>query len=210
MDEEPGLEPISYLVARQEQEPCEIVVLSLASTGQPAADPFLSYLHGNCLGALALDQDARAAEHRKNLAVRHLRTIGCKASGFISAEDLVRAVRSETGDHNYDQVILAAGRQPGTWLARVLRRDPVHRLRRRWGRRLIAFPLGLDAPRPMPSSWYGSHTVCIRPADGSARSIRTIRSVDQCRASGQCAGIRTRRSRSGRGVRCGRPGPVLS
>ena len=174
VDEEPGLEPISYLVARQEQEPCEIVVLPLAGTGQPAADPFLSYLHhGNCLGARALDQDATAAEHRKNLAVRHLRTIGCKASGFISAEDLVRAVRSETGDHNYDQVILATGRQAGTRLARVLRRDPVHRLRRRRGRRLIAFPLGLDAPRPMPSFRYGSHTVCMRPADGSARSIRT-------------------------------------
>ena len=151
VDEELGLEPINYLVARQEQEPREIVVLSLAGTGQAAVDPFLSYLHGNCLGALALDQDARAAEHRKNLAVRHLRTIGCKASGFISAEDLVRAVRSETGDHNYDQVILATGRQVGTWLARVLRRDPIHRLRRRWGARLIAFPLGLDAPHPMPS-----------------------------------------------------------
>jgi len=80
-----------------------------------------------------------------------LRTIGCKASGFISAEDLVRAVRSETGDHNYAHVILATGRQVGTWLARVLRRDPIHRLRRRWGARLIAFPLGLDAPHPMPS-----------------------------------------------------------
>jgi hypothetical protein len=42
VDEEPGLEPISYLVARQEQKPCEIVVLSLAGTGQPAVDPFLS------------------------------------------------------------------------------------------------------------------------------------------------------------------------
>ena len=151
VDEELGLEPINYLVARQEQEPCEIVVLSLAGTGQPAADPFLSYLHGNCLGALALDQDATAAEHRKNLAVRHLRPIGCKASGFISTDDLVRAVRSETGDHNYDQVILATGRQAGTWLARVRRRDPIHRLRRRWGRRLVAFPLGPDAPHPMPS-----------------------------------------------------------
>jgi hypothetical protein len=85
-------------------------VLSLAGKGQPPADPFLSYFHGNCLGALALDQEARAAEHRKNLAMRHLRTIGCKANGFISAEDLVPAGRSETGAHNYDQVILATGR----------------------------------------------------------------------------------------------------
>jgi hypothetical protein len=30
VDEELGLEPINYLVARQEQKPCEIVVLSLA------------------------------------------------------------------------------------------------------------------------------------------------------------------------------------
>ena len=76
VDEELGLEPINYLVAWQEQEPCVIVVLSLAGTGQPPVDPFLSYLHGSCLGALALDQDARAAEHRRNLAMRHLRTIG--------------------------------------------------------------------------------------------------------------------------------------
>jgi hypothetical protein len=34
-------------------------------------------------------------------------------------------VRSETGGRNYDQVILPTGRQVGTWLARVLRRDPI-------------------------------------------------------------------------------------
>ena len=84
--------------------------------------------------------------------MRYLRTIGCQASGFISGENLVRAVRSETGGRNYDQVILPAGRQVGSWLARVLRWDPIHRLRRRWGRRLIAFPLGPDAPHPMP--WF--------------------------------------------------------
>jgi hypothetical protein len=40
LDEKLGLEPISYLVERQEQEPCEVVVLSLADTGQtkPGAD----------------------------------------------------------------------------------------------------------------------------------------------------------------------------
>ena len=86
------------------------------------------------------------AEHRKDRAVRYLRTIGCKASGFISGENLVRAVRSETAGRNYDQVIVPTGRQVGTWLARVLRWDPIYRLRRRWGRRLIAFPLGPDAP----------------------------------------------------------------
>jgi hypothetical protein len=148
VDEELGLEPINYLVARQEQEPCEVVVLSLVDTGQPAVDPSP---YGNFLGAVPPNKDERVAEHRKDRAVRYLRTIGCKASGFISGENLVRAVRSETGGRNYDQVILPTGRQVGTWLARVLRWDPIHRLRRRWGRRLIAFPLGPDAPHPMPS-----------------------------------------------------------
>jgi hypothetical protein len=44
--------------------------------------------------------------------------------------------------HHYDQVILAVDRQPGTRLARALRRDPANRLRLHLGRRLIAFPLG--------------------------------------------------------------------
>ena len=34
MDSEHDLEPINYLVARQEQEPCEAVVLSLTDTSQ--------------------------------------------------------------------------------------------------------------------------------------------------------------------------------
>ena len=34
VDEQLNLQPISYLVTRQEQEPCEVVVLSLAGTGQ--------------------------------------------------------------------------------------------------------------------------------------------------------------------------------
>ena len=34
LDEEHDLEPINYLVAKQEQEPCEVVVLSLV-TNQP-------------------------------------------------------------------------------------------------------------------------------------------------------------------------------
>jgi hypothetical protein len=40
MDEQHGLEPISYLVAKQEREPCEVVVLSLV-TNQPKAPPEL-------------------------------------------------------------------------------------------------------------------------------------------------------------------------
>ena len=41
MDEEHDLEPINYLVARQEQESCEVIVLALVDTGQtklPAAE----------------------------------------------------------------------------------------------------------------------------------------------------------------------------
>ena len=87
-----------------------------------------------------------------NLSVRRLRLIGCQASGFISDDGLVTAVRTETCVHHYDQVILATGRQPGTWLARTLRRDPAHRLRPRLGQRLIMFPLGPGLPHPTPAS----------------------------------------------------------
>jgi len=76
-----------------------------------------------------------------NLAIRHLRTIGCPASGLLNDDDdLVEAVRSETRRHDYDEVILATGRQGGSSLARALHLDPVHRLRRRLGQRLIVFP----------------------------------------------------------------------
>ena len=77
-----------------------------------------------------------------NLAVRHLKTIGCRASGIISDQELVKAVRAETRAHHYDEVILATGRQGGTRLARGLRLDPVHQLQRRWGQRLIVFSAG--------------------------------------------------------------------
>ena len=74
-----------------------------------------------------------AAEHRMNLTVRHLTTIGCQASGVISDEDLVRAVDAETRSHHYDEVILTISGQDGGWLARTLHRDPIHHLQRRWG-----------------------------------------------------------------------------
>jgi hypothetical protein len=92
-----------------------------------------------------------AAEHRMNLAVRHLRTIGCQASGLISDEDLLQAVRSETRAHAYEEVILATGRERVSWLARVLHLDPVRRLRRHWVRRLTVFPLSPDKGRPSPT-----------------------------------------------------------
>jgi hypothetical protein len=144
MDDEHDLEPINYLVARQEREPCEVVVLSLADTSQtklPAMELVLGARVGKFPVAPKPDHDiSAAAENRMKLAVRHLKTIGCQASGLISDEDLVKAVRSETAIHDYDEVILATGRQDGSGLARLMGRDPVQRLRRKWGERLIVFP----------------------------------------------------------------------
>jgi hypothetical protein len=42
--------------------------------------------------------------------------MGCAASGIVSDEDLVNAVRSETSARDYDGVILAAGRLGGSGL----------------------------------------------------------------------------------------------
>jgi len=154
-DREFGLEPINYLVARQEQEKsAEVVVLSLVSTAQ-AKLPALELLLGAATSvrvpakfpvAPRPDHDINAAaEHRMNRAVRHLTAIGYQASGIISDEDLVAAVRAETRAHNYDQVILAIGRQSGSRLAHSLHLDPVHQLRRRWGQRLVVFEPATDA-----------------------------------------------------------------
>jgi len=69
-----------------------------------------------------------AAEHRMYRAVRHLKTIGCQASGFISDQELAKTVPAETRRHDYDEVILATGRQGGTRRAgqlRSLRARPV-------------------------------------------------------------------------------------
>jgi hypothetical protein len=157
VDEEFSLEPINYLVAQQEREPCEVVVLSLVDTRQarlPAMELLLGARVGKFPRAPRPDHDIdAAAEHRMNLAVRHLRAIGCQASGIISDEaDLVKAVRPETRRKDYTAVVLAIGRQRGSWLARRLHLDPVHQLRRRLGKRLIVFPLGGDAPHPSLSS----------------------------------------------------------
>ena len=157
VDEQLGLEPISYLLARQEEQPSEVVVLSLADHSQ-ARLPALELLLGTSSNITKFpiapqpDHDIGAgAEHRLNLALRHLRAIGCQASGFISDHNLITAVRTETRVHHYDQVILATGRQHGTWLAWALRRDPAHRLRRRLGPRLIVFPLTAGMPHLTPA-----------------------------------------------------------
>ena len=150
LDEELGLEPINYLVAEQEQQPCDVVVLSLVATRQAKLSPLelvLGAASGSAGAAPAKYPGApqpghnisAAAEHRMNLAVRHLKAIGCQASGLVSDQELVKAVRAETRAHDYDEVILATGRQGGTRLASSLHLDPVHQLRRRWGQRLVIF-----------------------------------------------------------------------
>jgi hypothetical protein len=152
MDEEHDLEPINYLVAKQEQEPCEVVVLSLVDTSQtklPAMELALGAQAGKFPVTPKPDHDiSAAAEHRMNLAVQHLKTIGCQASGVISDQDLVKAVRAETASHDYDELILATGRQQGSGLARIVGQDPVQRLRRKWGERLIVFPEGQRQESP--------------------------------------------------------------
>jgi len=143
IDEELDLEPINHIVGEQEREPCEVTVLSLAKTPQqklPAMEMLLGARVGKFPMAPRPDHDvAASAGHRMNLAVRHLKMIGCQASGIISDEELVPAVRAETRGHAYDELIVATGMQGGSRLARLLRLDPVHQLRRRWGKRLTVF-----------------------------------------------------------------------
>jgi hypothetical protein len=156
LDEELDLQPINYLVARQEQGRGEVVVLSLVATRQGSLSRLelaLGAAVSNNMAAPAKypvaprpDHDVNAAaEHRMNLAVRQLKTIGYQASGLIADEELVKAVRAETRAHHYDEVILATGRQGGSRLARRLHSDPVHQLRRRLGQRLVIFASGSGA-----------------------------------------------------------------
>jgi hypothetical protein len=143
VDDHFDLAPINHLVARQDQEPCDVTVLSLVDTRQahlPAMELMLGAQVGKFPVAPRPDHDiSAAAEHRMNLAVRHLKAIGAQASGLISDEPLMKAVRAETRRHDYDEVVLATGRTDNTRLARVFGQDPVHRLRRRWRQRLIVF-----------------------------------------------------------------------
>jgi hypothetical protein len=145
--EQPDLEPISYLLAQQQHEPCEVVVLSLVSTRQ-ARMPSMQ-LPGTKRAVFPRaprpEYDVRAAEHRMDLAVQQLQATGCRASGLISEEDLVQAVHSETRAHQYHKVILATGREGGRRPARAPRPGPLHQLRRRLGQRLMIFPPGPGA-----------------------------------------------------------------
>ena len=153
LDEKLGLEPINYLTERQAREQCEVVVLSLVDTSQATLST-LELLLGGATSHAAYspakfptapkpDHDvSAAAEHRMDLTVRHLRVIGCQASGVISDEDLVKAVDTEARNHDYDDVILTTRGHDGSWLARTLHLDPVHHLQRRWGKKLTVFTAG--------------------------------------------------------------------
>jgi hypothetical protein len=157
LDEKLGREPINYLVERQAHEPCEVVVLSLVDTGQTKPSSLELLLGGATSHAIYApakfptasrpDHDvSAAAEHRMNLTVRHLKTIGCQASGLISDEDMVKAVDAETRAHDYDEVVLMTSGLDGSWLARTLHLDPIHHLERHWGKKLTVF-----ATRPAPT-----------------------------------------------------------
>ena len=144
-------EPVGYLAARHEQEPGEVVVLSVVANRQVKLSPLELLLgaatsHGQSVPAKYPTAPqpghhvSAAAEHRTKLAVLHLKTIGYQASGLISDEELVKAVGAETRRHHYDEVILAAGRQDSRWLARSLHLDPIHQLRRKVQRLVILPP----------------------------------------------------------------------
>ena len=154
VDKQCELGPIGYLVARQEHEQCEVVVLSLVTDQTQSATEMLIFASIGRM-PLAPPRDAgtwAVAEHRMDQAIHYLKVIGCAASGLVSDEDLVNAVRSETRARDYDGVILAAARLGGSGLARTLHLDPVHQLRRRWGKRLIVCQPGPARRRAAPAS----------------------------------------------------------
>ena len=152
-DEEFDLEPINYFLAQQEREHCKVTVLSLVDTSSaklPSMELVLGARAGKFPVAPRPDHKiSAAAEHRMNLAVKHLKALGCQAEGIISDDDdLLKVVRTETRSQDYAKVVLATGRRRSSVLARGLHLDPIHRLRRRLGERLVVFPQGPEAPHP--------------------------------------------------------------
>lgn len=87
VDEQLDLEPISYLRARRGDRKPEVTVLSLADRRQGRL-PALELLPGTSSSVTKFPVSPRpdhepgaAAEHRMNLAVRHLRMLGCRQPG---------------------------------------------------------------------------------------------------------------------------------
>jgi hypothetical protein len=99
------------------------------------------------------EHEVRAAEERMNSAVSQLEEAGCHAMGVITHQRrLDLAVRGEMHGRHYDEVILVTGQNSGTALARMLRLDPVHRLRLRLGHRLTVFALDVASRQAAPVS----------------------------------------------------------
>jgi hypothetical protein len=67
LDEQLDLEPINYLMTRQEQEPCEVVVLSLAGSRQ-ARLPALELLLGARVGKFPVAPKAGPRPRRRGRA----------------------------------------------------------------------------------------------------------------------------------------------
>ena len=144
---------VSDLAAGHGQEPAEVVVLSLVNAPRGSTMELLLGA-GVSIGTVVpvLSRAPRpghhvsaSAEQRMHQAVQQLKAIGCQASGIISDSDMLEAVRAETRANDYDQVILATSGQGGPWLARMLHRDSVHKLRRRCKQPLTVVPLGQAA-----------------------------------------------------------------
>ena len=180
-DEELDREPISQLAAGQGQEPNEVVVLSLVSSPSGSTMELLLGA-GISIGTVVpvLSRAPRpdhhigaTAEHRMHRTVQHLKGIGCQASGIISDSDLLEAVRAETRAHDYDQVIVATSRHGGPWLARLLRRDTVHRLRRRCKQPLTVVPLGHAAQqwRLSPVLSWAEQRLAVAAAEHHSASL---------------------------------------
>ena len=146
-DEELRGGPIGLPAGGRGQEPAEVVVLALTHLPRGSTMELLlgaGVSIGTVVPVLARpprpDHDVgAAAEHRMHRAVQQLKRIGCPASGIISDSDMLEAVRAETRAHDYDEVILATGRQDTSRLARSLHLDPISQLRRRYGQRLVVF-----------------------------------------------------------------------
>lgn len=146
VDEQLGLAPISWLRDRSTEQPYEVVVLSLVDRS-PGRMRSWELLLGARIGKFPRAPRAgydvhAAARHRGNRAAGQLRTLGCRATGVISDQPLVAAVRAELAARDVDDVVLATGPPTGRGVAALLRLDPVHRLRRRLGTRLVTFPVG--------------------------------------------------------------------
>ena len=95
VDTQLDLEPVRYLMARQEEQPCEVTVLSVAGTRQARLSGWERVLGGAAANISPLPVKlpvaprpghdvSTAAEHRTHAAVRQLETIGCRARGLRS------------------------------------------------------------------------------------------------------------------------------